>query len=188
MLGVTQYPVPNTQHLTPIMNDALRRLNELPPAEAAAELLACCGSTRWAQDVAEQLPVRDAEELYERADQVWWRLDAEDWLEAFRSHPRIGESRAARETGEEARRWSRDEQRGTNDAARETLGELAEANRVYEQRFGYIFIVCATGRSAEEMLAILRARLTNDPARELRVAAEEQRRITRLRLAKLLEA
>ncbi len=170
------------------MWDALERLNELPPAEAAAELLACCGSTRWAVGVAEQRPFRDAEELYERADQVWWRLDAEDWLEAFRSHPRIGESKAARETGEDARRWSRDEQRGTSDAARATLDELAAANREYEQRFGFIYIVCATGKSAGEMLSILRARLGHDEARELRVAAEEQRKITRLRLEKLLYA
>ena len=170
------------------MSDALRRLNELPPAEAAAELLGCCGSTRWAQGVAGQRPFRDARELYERADEVWWRLDADDWLEAFRSHPRIGEGEAARETGEDARRWSRDEQRGADGAARATLDELAAANREYERRFGFIFIVCATGKSADEMLAILRGRLDNDARRELRVAAEEQRRITRLRLEKLLNA
>jgi OHCU decarboxylase len=168
--------------------DALQRLNELPPAEAAAELSACCGSTRWARQVAEQRPFRDARELYERADQVWWRLDAEDWLEAFRSHPRIGESRAARATGEEAERWARDEQSGASGAARTTLDELAAANREYEQRFGFIFIVCATGKSADEMLALLRQRLGNDAWRELRVAAEEQRKITRLRLEKLLNA
>ena len=170
------------------MRDALQRLNELPPPEAAAELLSCCGSTRWAQGVAEQLPARDAQELFERAEQVWWRLDAEDWLEAFHSHPRIGESRAARETGDEAQRWSRDEQSAAAGAAPTTRDELAAANREYERRFGFIFIVCATGKSAEEMLALLRARLGNDPARELRVAAEEQRKITRLRLQKLLDA
>lgn len=171
-----------------MMWDALRRLNELPPAAAAAELLECCGSTRWAMEVAEQRPFRDAQELYERADQVWWRLDAEDWLEAFRAHPRIGERKAARETGEDSRRWSGEEQKGAADAARTTLEELADLNREYEQRFGFIYIVCATGKSAEEMLVILKERLGNDEWRELRVAAEEQRKITRLRLEKLLNA
>lgn len=168
------------------MSDALQRLNALPRAEAAAELLGCCGSTRWAWEVSEQRPFRDPEELYEKADRVWSRLDREDWLEAFRSHPKIGERKAARETGEEARRWSEQEQKGTSDTARETLDELAEANREYEQRFGHIFIVCATGKSAGEMLEILRGRLGNGPEKELRVAAEEQRKITRLRLQKLL--
>lgn len=170
------------------MMDALQRLNDLPPAEAAAELLDCCGSTRWAEGVAEQRPFRDARELFERADQVWWRLEAEDWLEAFRSHPRIGESKAARATGDDAERWARDEQSGTTGAAPTTLDQLAAANREYEQRFGFIFIVCATGKTADEMLALLRERLGNDAWRELRVAAEEQRKITRLRLDKLLNA
>jgi OHCU decarboxylase len=170
------------------MNDALERLNSLPPGEARAELLKCCGSARWALEMTGERPFTDERALLETADRVWLGLSREDWLEAFRSHPKIGERRAARETGEEARRWSEEEQRGTSDAARDVLEELAVANREYERRFGHIFIVCATGKSAAEMLALLRQRLGNDPDAELHVAAEEQRRITRLRLQKSLES
>src|SRR5688572_7404354 len=169
------------------MDDALKTLNSLEPAEAQAELLKCCGSERWARAMTEARPFGDVESLLETADRVWRGLAREDWLEAFRSHPKIGERKAARETGEEARRWAEDEQKGTREAARDVLAELAGANREYEQRFGHIFIVCATGKSAGEMLALLRERLGNRPETELHVAAEEQRRITRLRLEKLLD-
>ncbi len=166
--------------------DGLERLNSLPPAEAEAELLKCCGSTRWAGRVADARPFESFGALLEEADRTWWSLGREDWLEAFRSHPKIGERKAAAEVSEEARRWSEREQAGARGAPAETLAALAEANREYEERFGYIFIVCATGKSAEEMLALLRARLGNDAEDELRVAAEEQRRITHLRIEKLL--
>jgi 5-hydroxyisourate hydrolase / 2-oxo-4-hydroxy-4-carboxy-5-ureidoimidazoline decarboxylase len=114
------------------------------------------------------------------ADTIWAGLDRADWLEAFAAHPKIG--------GDAAKGWSAAEQAGAASASRDVLARLAEANREYEARFGYIFIVCATGRSAEEMLQRLEGRLDNDPLIELRVAADEQRKITRLRLAKLLEA
>ena len=169
------------------MNEGgLERLNPLPPDEAEAELLKCCGSPRWASLVAARRPFRDASELMLTADAAWWSLGPEDWLEAFRSHPKIGEKKAEAATTEQARRWSEGEQSGARSASTETLAELAEANRAYEERFGHIFIICATGKTAEEMLAALRARLGNDPREEPRVAAEEQRRITRLRLEKLL--
>ncbi len=138
--------------------------------------------------MCEQRPFHDSRELTETADRVWLSLPREDWLEAFRAHPKIGGRRAERETGEEARRWAEEEQKGTRDAARDVLEELAEANREYEQKFGHIFIVCATGKSAAEMLALLRQRLGNDHEAELHVAAEEQRRITQLRLKKSLES
>ena len=169
------------------MSQALEHLNALPVEEASAELLKSCGSTRWARAMCEERPFRDTRALADAADRVWLGLGREDWLEAFRSHPKIGERRAARETGEGARRWSEEEQEGARDAGGDVLDALAEANREYERRFGHIFIVCATGKSAAEMLALLRRRLANDPDTELRVAAEEQRRITRLRLEKLLE-
>lgn len=162
----------------------LELFNSLGRAEAVGALLACCGSTRWAERVADARPFGSFGALLEEADRVWWSLGREDWLEAFRSHPKIGERKAERATGAEAGRWSEQEQSGTRGASGEVVSALAEANRVYEERFGHIFIVCATGRSAEEMLALLRARLPNDPADELRVAAEEQRRITRMRLQK----
>jgi len=167
---------------------ALARLNSLPPDEARAELLKCCGSVRWAARVAARRPYASAEELLGEADRVWWGLSSDDWLEAFRAHPKIGERKAEAHVSEEARAWSEREQSGAAGASGETRAALAEANRVYEEKFGFIFIVCATGKTAGEMLASLEARLHNDREAELRVAAKEQRLITRLRLRKLLEA
>ena len=164
----------------------LARLNELPPDQAERELLTCCGSREWARRVAACRPYADAADLLEHGDAVWWALDESDWLEAFRSHPRIGEQKAQAAQTDREQAWSAGEQAGVAAAARETQRALAEGNREYEARFGFIYIVCATGRSADEMLAILRQRLANDPAAEIRVAAEEQRRITRIRLEKLL--
>ncbi|MGB8508603.1 MAG: 2-oxo-4-hydroxy-4-carboxy-5-ureidoimidazoline decarboxylase [Pyrinomonadaceae bacterium] len=164
---------------------ALTRLNNLTPEEARGELLKCCGSTRWAEGVTAARPFRDARELSETADRVWHESDADDWLEAFRSHPKIGERRAAHEVAAQSSRWSEEEQSEARPSA-ETTTALAAANREYEERFGFIFIICATGKTSDEMLAALRARLGNERDAELRVAAEEQRRITHLRLRKLL--
>ncbi len=168
------------------MDRALSRLNSLTPQEATDELLKCCGSTRWAGRVTALRPFRDVPELLATADGVWSELSREDWLEAFRSHPKIGEKKASQNVSVDAQRWSEREQAAARAAAPEILAALAEANRVYEDKFGYIFIVCATGKTAGEMLALLQARLDNDPDPELRIAAEEQRRITQLRLQKLL--
>jgi allantoicase len=148
-------------------------------AEAlAVELLRVCGSRRWAAAVAAGFPFVDGAALMAAADRAWWSLEPADWLEAFAAHPRIGESGGGA--------WSKGEQAGAAGAAEATRRALAEGNQAYEQRFGHIYIVCATGRSADEMLALLGARLGNEPDAELRVAAEEQRRITRLRLMKWL--
>ena len=162
------------------------KLNRLGADEARAALLSCCGSTRWAGEVAALRPFWDVGQLLRIGRRVWFELGGEDWLEAFRAHPRIGESKADADTGPEARRWSEGEQARAREASAGTLDELARANREYEERFGFIYIVCATGRTAEEMLALLRERLSNDPDTELRVAAEEQWRITELRLKKFL--
>ena len=126
-------------------------------------------------------------DLYSAAAEVWNRLTPEDWLEAFAAHPRIGESKGGAQD-EKGRRWSAAEQAGTHGASAGTRTRLAELNRVYDERFGYLFIVCASGKSAEEMLALLEARLDNPPDEELRVAAGEQEKITRLRLEKLLRS
>ncbi len=158
------------------------KLNDLPPAEAEAVLLACCGSRAWARRMAEGRPYADADTLLEAADRIWWSLTPEDWREAFAAHPKIGEKKTAGDV--RFRRWSEQEQAGVESAEEVVLAELADANRAYAERFGYIFIVCATGKSAGEMLGLLRSRLGNDPEAELRVAAEEQRKITRLRLLK----
>jgi len=165
----------------------LDELNELPNAEAHAEFLKCCGSSKWAQRMSHARPFSNADELSSKADEIWWNLAEEDWLEAFRAHPKIGEKKAAAAQSAEAEAWSALEQSESERAAAETKAALAEGNREYEQRFGFIFIICATGKSAEEILAALNGRLSNDPETELRVAAEEQRKITQLRLQKLLE-
>jgi len=164
----------------------LDRLNALPAAEAEAELLACCGSRRWARETAARRPFADAGALLAAADELWWSLAPDDWHEAFRAHPRIGERKAAPAQTARAAGWSAQEQSAAASAAAEVAEALAEGNRAYEARFGHIYIVCATGKTAEEMLATLRARLANDPATELRAAAAEQAKITRLRLEKLL--
>lgn len=166
--------------------DPLRQFNELPTEAARAALRECCGSGRWAAAVEAQRPFASRSALLECAETVWWGLDPSDWLEAFRSHPRIGE-RAA-EAGQTRREqdWSAREQAGMDAAVPDVRAAMEVRNREYEARFGHIFIVCAAGRSADEMLRTVEQRLGNDPAQELRVAAAEQARITRLRLEALL--
>ena len=170
------------------MDHALEHLNRLSAHEARREFLKCCGSENWAKRMVAERPFADVAELLGKADHVWQSLEAADWLAAFRSHPKIGEQKAAEKVAPEAQAWSEAEQAGTRAAAPETTQALAAGNREYEQRFGYIFIVCATGKTAAEMLAILRERLNNDPEQELHVAAEEQRKITRIRMGKSLES
>jgi allantoicase len=158
------------------------------PEAAEAALLTCCGSTRWAREVAARRPFRTVDHLREVADEVWAALEPDDVTEAFAAHPRIGE-RAADSVEAQAAghaRWSAGEQAGTADAAEATRAALAEGNRAYEERFGRVFLIRAAGRSAEEMLAALEERLRNDPETELEVATEQQRQITQLRLDKLL--
>jgi OHCU decarboxylase len=155
----------------------LDRFNSLPAGEAEEALLACCGSTLWARRMAESRPFEDLTGVQKKSDAVWRSLDGDDWREAFAAHPRIGE---------QGGRWSEQEQAGALDATAETLAELIAANQEYEARFGHIFIVCATGKSAAQMLSLLRHRLDNDRSIELQIAAEEQRKITNLRLEKLL--
>jgi OHCU decarboxylase len=169
------------------MNQSIDRINELSPEEAHAEFLKCCGSDEWARRMSDARPFSNPDELLSKADEIWWSLTQEDWLEAFRAHPKIGEKNAAAAQSAEAQRWSAQEQSESERAPAETKAALAAGNRVYEQRFGFIFIICATGRSAEEMLSGLNGRLNNDAETELRIAAEEQRKITQLRLQKLLE-
>jgi OHCU decarboxylase len=151
-------------------------------------LLKCCGSTKWAQRLVAERPFTSLPQLVEKAEQIWWSLEPRDWLEAFHSHPKIGEKKAAAATSDQSKRWSEAEQTGVSSAGLETLEALSDLNREYEERFGYIFIVCATGKSSEEMLAILRERLGNNPDEELRNAAAEQAKITQLRLKKLIDS
>ena len=169
------------------MSQSIEWLNELSAHSAETEILKCCGSTRWARAMTDARPFDDAEHLLNEADRVWWSLSTADWLEAFLAHPKIGEKKAAAAAqAEQAQSWSAQEQSGVASASSQTKDELARLNREYESRFGFIFIVCASGKSSEEMLAILNSRIDNDRDTELRVAAEEQRKIMRLRLEKLL--
>lgn len=158
----------------------LRRFNALPQRHAIGVLLACCASTRWARQVAAGRPYADLAELRSANAMVWWSLGEADWEEAFSAHPRIGDRTGPVHT--------RREQAGTADATTATLQALERGNRVYEERFGRVFLICATGRSADQMLTALEDRLDADPADELRTAAEQQRRITDLRLAAMLDA
>jgi 2-oxo-4-hydroxy-4-carboxy-5-ureidoimidazoline decarboxylase len=168
------------------MNQSVTWLNRLSRREAETEFLKCCGSTKWARAMAEARPFTSEANLSAKSDQVLDSLRSEDWLEAFRAHPKIGEQKAAKAQTEHEQRWSAQEQSAMQAASAETVAQLAGRNREYEARFGFIFIVCATGKSPHEMLTILDSRIHNDPETELRVAASEQRKITRLRLEKLL--
>jgi OHCU decarboxylase len=162
-------------------------LNSLSTEDSEAELVKCCGCRNWARALTGARPFADAEALFQQADSTWWSLPDKDWLEAFRAHPKIGEQKAVAVQSEQARNWSAQEQAGVSDAATETKAALAAGNQEYEKCFGFIFIVCASGKTSEEMLAMLNQRLQNDPGSELRTAAEEQRKITHLRLEKLLK-
>jgi 2-oxo-4-hydroxy-4-carboxy-5-ureidoimidazoline decarboxylase len=162
------------------MPDAHEVLNALPAAAVRAALTRCCGSGRWVAGMMGRRPWASAAALYADAEATWAALGHDDFLEAFAHHPRIG---ARADQTDDV--WARQEQARVGDADGETVRSLVEANERYLQRFGYIFIVCATGKSAAEMLQLLEARLGNDPERELALAAGEQARITRLRLEKL---
>jgi OHCU decarboxylase len=163
----------------------LARLNALPREQAVAELMQCCGAHLWAEAMASARPFPNRGILLQTADALWHALTPEDWLEAFEAHPRIGERAAAHAPAQHAQ-WSTEEQSGTREASNATMDEIATLNREYEERFGHVFLICATGRSADEMLAALRQRIHHSPAEELRTAAEEQRRIMRIRLEKML--
>ena len=168
------------------MTITVAELDELPTARAAELLRSCCGAARWVEGMAARRPFHTLDVALDEADDVWWSLGPDDWLEAFAHHPRIGERAGAEPQDARGAAWSAGEQAGVERAATDVQAALAEANRAYERRFGHIYVVCATGKGAEEMLAIARTRLTNDPETELRVAAGEQAKITRLRLQKLL--
>ena len=159
----------------------LNELNTLPEAQAENELLKCCGSQRWARAVAGRRPFKSKEDLHRTAEIEWLKLKYPDWLEAFSHHPRIGD-RA------KAQGFAKQEQSGANGASDATLLSLESLNRLYEEKFGFVFLIFATGKSADEMLGMLQRRLQNGRDVELKNAVTEQAKITRLRLEKLLAA
>jgi OHCU decarboxylase len=166
----------------------LARWNSLSADAAANEILPCCGSPAWAKALAGRRPIQNEETLLSASNEIWRGLAERDWLEAFRSHPRIGESKAPASARPQSAAWSAQEQASAATSEEAVKAALAEGNRAYERQFGRIFIVCATGKSAAEMLEILRRRLASDEATELREAAEQQRQITQIRLKKWLRA
>jgi len=167
------------------MNAVLERWNSLDPILAAEEILPCCGSRAWASEMAARRPIADEDHLSVISDAVWLGLPEAAWQEAFDSHPRIGEQKAKSAT-DESLSWSASEQSRAMTPDEEAKLALAEGNRRYEEKFGRIFIVCASGKSAAEILALLEQRMHYAPAVELQEAAEQQRQITQLRLKRWL--
>ncbi|MBV9340320.1 MAG: 2-oxo-4-hydroxy-4-carboxy-5-ureidoimidazoline decarboxylase [Acidobacteria bacterium] len=173
------------------MNNTLARWNCLSAGEAENEILACCGSRTWARALTSRRPFTGEAMLLAAADDIWRNLTVSGWMEAFDSHPRIGESPAMevkgnKSPGARSAGWSADEQSRAASASEDTKAALRDANCEYEKRFGRTFIVCATGKTAAEILEILRRRLANDPATELQEASAEQLEITRTRLRRWL--
>ncbi len=169
------------------MSEKLEQLNRAAKEKAKSDFLNCCGSQNWAQKMTEARPFSNVAALLNQAKQIWQTLDAKDWLEAFATHPKIGSRQAAPKQQAQSAEWSNAEQSGTQAATDSVLDKLTESNRLYEEKFGFIFIVCATGKSAEEMLVVCKERLNNNTDTEIRIAADEQRKITEIRLKKLLE-
>ncbi len=153
-------------------------MNALPAEEAAAALRGCCGSAEWVRRMVARRPFGSEAAALDAADRIWRSLFPVDWLEAFRAHPRIGDRKAGGQAAAE--------QAGVRAAPEAVLTALLEANRAYEERFGHIFIVCAEGLSAEQMLDLCRRRLDNERETELAASEQEERKITRLRMERLL--
>ena len=165
----------------------LHEFNILPKEILVEELTKCCGSSAWVQRMLPFIPADDMVELLEDAEEQWWLCSEADWKEAFTHHPKIGDKDSLKKKFASTANWASGEQSGVQDANEKTLEALAEGNRLYEEKFGYIFIVCATGKSATEMLELLQERLNNTPEEEIQIAADEQNKITKLRIEKLLQ-
>src|SRR5438552_4916801 len=159
----------------------LHELNILPKEQLIEELSKCCGSSAWVNKMLDFFPADDLVELLEDAEEQWYKCNEEDWKEAFEHHPKIGDIESLKKKFSFTAQWESDEQSAVNNASQQTIEVLAEANRLYEEKFGYIFIVYATGKSAEEILTILQTRLQNNPEVEIEIAADEQNKITKLR-------
>ena len=160
-------------------------LNTTNDADLQRALSKCCASPTWIDQMLARRPFESDTALAHAASDVWWSLDADEWLKAFSAHPKIGDLDSLQTKFANTANWASTEQAGVALAREETLRDLAEFNRQYEERFGYIFIVCATGMTAEEILTMLKQRLKNKVDVEIRIAAAEQIKITLLRLGKL---
>jgi OHCU decarboxylase len=167
------------------VNAVLEVWNHTDEDAAMEAMLSCCGARRWAAGMVALRPIANIVALSEAADRVWAGMAEPDWMEAFACHPRIGE-RKADAASEKSKTWSAQEQAGAGSASSNAMRELAEGNAQYEKQFGFTYIVCATGKSAEQMHAILKRRLGSDRRTELSEAAEQQRQIMQIRLGKWL--
>ncbi|MFC0774296.1 2-oxo-4-hydroxy-4-carboxy-5-ureidoimidazoline decarboxylase [Terrimonas alba] len=165
----------------------LHELNLLPKQQLRDELMKCCGSQAWVEKMLPFFPADDMVELLEDAEEQWFKCSEKDWKEAFAQHPKIGDIESLEEKFASTATWAAGEQGAIKTASSETLQQLKEANQQYEEKFGYIFIVCAAGKSANEMLGMLQTRLQNSPEVEIEIAADEQNKITKLRIEKILE-
>jgi 2-oxo-4-hydroxy-4-carboxy-5-ureidoimidazoline decarboxylase len=163
----------------------LQELNNLPAEKRKSILMKCCASNAWAERMIPLFPFEDLIELIETAEEQWFLCKPEDWKEAFAGHPKIGASMADKVSVGSSDEWAAEEQKNVNEANEYTLNALADYNRKYLEKFGYIFIVNASGKTADEMLGILTTRLRNEPSKEISIAAEEQNKITRNRLEKI---
>lgn len=184
--GVSRLRLFGKPHRSPDSTAGLEGFHLLRRGQAIKVMLDCCGSKKWAEQMADLRPFADSSQLLEAAEKVWSELESRNWREAFRHHPPIGGKRAKAKQSSASRGWSANEQSASQSAAPAVLDALALENRAYAKKFGFVFLICATGKSGEEILQAIRRRMTHTPEAELRVAAEEQKKITRLRLEKLL--
>ncbi len=164
----------------------LHDLNTLPIQQLKEELFKCCGSSAWVNRMVPFFPAEDLVEVLEDAEEEWYKCNREDWKEAFAHHPKIGDVGSLKNNFASTAQWASSEQSRVNMASGETIQALMKANEEYEKKFGYIFIVSAAGKSAEEILGMLHSRLINNPEDEIEIAADEQNKITKLRLEKLV--
>ena len=164
----------------------LKAFNELNPKEAMEALRKCCGATQWANQMVQARPFQDKKHMAAQATEFWQNCGFDDCLEAFAQHPKIGDIDSLKAKYADTKAWAGQEQGGVSNAGLETLTALAEGNAAYEDKFGFIFIVCATGKSATEMLSLLNHRLQNDSEKEFENAKSEQNKITLIRINKLL--
>lgn len=168
------------------LNRSIDKINKLDKAEFNKQFFYCCGSTQWVKQLENTRPFKNKEELLATSDSIWKSLSEKDYLEAFCHHPKIGDIDSLKKKFKDTAQFTENEQKGTSNASEQTLLSLQTANTEYAEKFGFIFIVCATGKSAEQMLEMLNQRLKNNRNTELQIAAEEQNRITVLRIYKLL--
>ena len=186
--GVSRLRIFGRADRAPNSAETLERLNRLSRTQFSKLLLDCCGSRNWAAQMTDGRPYPTEAALYADAERVWSSLSQKDWLEAFHRHPPIGGKRAGAKQSSAASRWSAKEQSAAQKASPEVLSALAAANRAYAEKFGFVFLICATGKTSEEILQSLQQRMSNDLETEIRIAVEEQSKIMRLRLEKLLSS